>query len=163
MKETKIYNVIFPLWLIILYPLNLLFVIPANYLIDYLVLSLGAKHLMIYDYKGVAKKVIIKTWIFGFIADIMGGVIMMLSNFLTHFKLYDFVNAVMYNPFKRIDALLFVILVVIITAFIIYFLNLNYSFKDLDLPLVQKQKLALYLAIFTAPYLFLLPTMWFVR
>ena len=66
MKEEKFYNVIFPIWLLVLYPLNLLFVIPANFIVDYLVLRIGAKHLQIENYKEVAKKAIIKTWLFGF-------------------------------------------------------------------------------------------------
>ena len=162
MKEEKFYNVIFPIWLLVLYPPILLFVIPANFIVDYLVLRIGAKHLQIENYKEIAKKAIIKTWLFGFLADIIGGIIMFIFNGFGEFGFIKFANAVMYNPFSRVDALLAVILCVLITAVLIYFFNLRFSFNNLDMETAKAKRLALYLAIFTAPYLFLLPTMWFV-
>ena len=162
MKEERFYNVIFPVWLILLYPLNLIFVLPINFIIDYLVLRLGAKHLQIDNYKEIAKRSIIKTWLFGFLSDIIGGVMMFVFNGFAEFGLIDFVNAVMYDPFSRIDAFLAVVLCIFIAALCIYFFNLKFVFKKFDLDLAKKRRLALYLAIITAPYLFLLPTMWFV-
>ena len=162
MNKNKLYNVIFPIWLLVLYPVHLLFVLPANFLIDYLILRLGAKHLKLVEYKQVAKKAIMKTWLLGFLADIIGGLILFLFNFFAEFGWYDFVNAMMYNPLSRLDAFFFVALCVLLTAGLIYIFNLKYSFSRLDFELEKKKRLALYLAVFTAPYLFLLPTMWFV-
>ena len=51
---------------------------------------------------------------------------------------------------------------VLLTAFLIYRLNLGWCLKKADLDDGQKKKIALSLAVFTAPYLFYLPTVWFV-
>jgi hypothetical protein len=45
----------------------------------------------------------------------------------------------------------------------IFFFNYYWSFAKTDLTSDQKKKLALALAVFTTPYLFLFPLDWFVR
>ncbi len=168
-NSTKLYNVIFPIWLLWLIPVTWLVVLPANFIIDFLVVLLTLKYLHIPDAKQHTKAVIFKVWVFGFIADFIGTACMFMANVI-HFS-YDtpigqwwyqnITNAVSYNPFDSIYAVLWVTLCVLITALFIYCFNLKICLRKWTLPDTQKKKVALSMAIFTAPYLFYLPTAWF--
>lgn len=171
MKKTdvKLYNMIFPIWLLWLIPITWIVILPGNFIIDLLVLVLTMKYLKIQDIKMSAKSVIFKVWIFGFIADFMGMALMILAAGLpfsneTAFEkwwYHNITNSVSFNPFENIYALLYVTICVILTAAFIYLFNYKFCLKKLNLSKEQKQKIALSLAIFTAPYLFYLPTDWF--
>ena len=50
-KGVKLYNVIFPLWLLWLIPITWLVVLPANFLIDLAVVVLTLKFLQVPDIK----------------------------------------------------------------------------------------------------------------
>ncbi|MEB3088353.1 hypothetical protein VJJ19_07950, partial [Parvimonas sp. D4] len=52
-------------------------------------------------------------------------------------------------------------IIVVISGFCIYIVNLIYSIKNLDIETEDKKNFALYLAIFTAPYIFYSPTLIF--
>ncbi|MCQ4922608.1 hypothetical protein NE686_05905 [Tissierella carlieri] len=165
----KLYNIIFPIWFLWLIPITWIVVLPANFLIDLIVIVLTMKHLKIENIKQKAKTAIFRVWIFGFIADFIGTAAMFIPNVI-NFN-YDtalgqwwdknITNAVSYNPFQSIYSLLWVTVCVIITAFFIYLFNYKFCLKKSDLDDIQRKKLALSLAVFTAPYLFYLPTSWF--
>lgn len=70
-------------------------------------------------------------------------------------------NAVSFNPFRSIFAILWVTICVAITAILIYIFNYKVVLKKSNLEESQKKKLALSLAVFTAPYTFYIPTQWF--
>ena len=166
---TKLYNVIFPIWLLLMIPQLWLISLPANFLIDLLVLYFSMKVLRVENRKENVKKAIWKTWIVGFASDFVGGFGMFLVALLdfdynTSFGKWwhdNLTNAVMYNPFDSIYAILWTTMCVIITSVLIYFMNKKWCLKRLEITDEQKKKVALALAIFTAPYLFYLPTAWF--
>lgn len=168
-NSIKLYNLIFPIWLLWLIPITWIIVLPANFLIDLLVVVLTMKYLKVQDIKMNAKSVIFKVWIFGFIADFIGTASMFMANVidfnyetqLGKWWYNNISNAVSYNPFESIYSVLWVTVCVIITAFLIYLFNYKFCLKESNLDNEQKKKLALSLAIFTAPYLFYLPTVWF--
>lgn len=168
-NSIKLYNVIFPIWLLWLVPITWIIVLPANFLIDLLVVVLTMKYLKIEDIKRNAKAVILKVWIFGFIADFIGTIAMFMSNIidfnyetqLGKWWYNNISNAVSYNPFESIYSILWVTVCVIITALFIYLFNYKICLKKSNLDIIQKKKLSLSLAIFTAPYLFYIPTSWF--
>lgn len=167
-NNVTLYNLLFPIWLLWLFPLTWIVILPANFIIDLLVVTVTLKILKVPDIKQKVKPVIFKVWIFGFIADFIGTIAMFLSgviNFDYQTKLgkwwYENIsNAVSYNPYHSIFAVLWVTASVAITAFCIYLFNLKICLKKSDLELAIKKKLSLSLAIFTAPYLFFLPTKW---
>ena len=64
----------------------------------------------------------------------------------------------MRSPFENIYAFLLVAIAVIIAGLCIYSLNLKNSFSKIDIEAKDKKKLAFYMAIFTAPYLFFVPS-----
>ena len=168
-NSTKLYNLIFPIWILWLIPITWIVVLPANFFIDLLVVVLTMKYLKIQDIKKNAKAIIFRVWIFGFIADFIGTAAMFLANIIefnyeTQLGKWWYTNissAVSYNPFESIYAVLWVSVCVIIAAFFIYLFNYKFCLKKSNLDNEQKKKLALSLAIFTAPYLFYIPTAWF--
>lgn len=165
-KYIKLYNVIFPIWLLWLIPVTWIIVLPANFLIDLLVIVLTMKSMKIHDIKQKAKSVILIVWMFGFIADFIGTAAMFLANVIDFdyetqmgkWWYKNISNAVSFNPFDSIYAFLWVTICVMLTAFLIFLFNYKFFLKKLDLSENQSKKLAVSLAIFTAPYLFYLPT-----
>lgn len=168
-KYINLYNVIFPIWLLWILPITWIVVLPANFIIDSAVIIITLMFFKIKNIKTITKKAVIKTWLFGFLADIIGTLIMFSSN-LIEFDYdtsigkwwYDNISsAVSYNPFKSIYSILWVILCIIITSTLIYIFNYKICFNNTELNIIQRKKVAFSLAIFTAPYLFIIPTYWF--
>ena len=111
-KDVKLYNVLFPIWMLVLFPLTWLIVLPGNFIIDFTVVALTMKFLKLPDIIKTTKAVIIRVWLMGFVADFIGTAGMLLSNFLdswvdTDFT-YDLMFAVNYNPFESIWGFLWV-------------------------------------------------------
>ncbi|OYP47011.1 hypothetical protein CG709_03480, partial [Lachnotalea glycerini] len=143
MKENhvKLYNLIFPIWILWLIPTTWVVVLPLNFIIDMTVVMLTMKHLKIQNMKKNVKSVILKVWIFGFIADFIGTLLMFSAilidfNYETPFGKWWYDNissAVSYDPFKSIFALLWVTISIVITAFFIYLFNYKICFKKSNL------------------------------
>lgn len=168
-KSVKLYNIIFPIWLLWLIPITWIVVLPANFIIDLIVIILTLKYLKVENIKKIAKSLILKVWIFGFLADFIGTGLMLLSNIINfdhntpfgEWWNYNIANTISLNPYRSIYAVLWVTLSVVITALLIYILNYKLLLIKTSLEESQKKKLALSLAIFTAPYTFFIPTLWF--
>lgn len=168
-KQICFNNVIFPIWLLWLIPVTWIVILPANFIIDLAVIVLTLKYLKEEDIKNKAKSVIFKTWMLGFTADFIGTAIMFLSNIIdfdmnTSFGkwwYHNITNAVAYSPFDNLYSFLWVSISVAAAGFLIYVFNFKIAFKKLDIEIEKKRKLALSMAIFTAPYLFYIPTAWF--
>lgn len=169
-KKNTLYNVIFPIWFIpylsFLLP-NMwwlaIIILVSNFLIDSIVYIISLKVLKIAEIKDCYKKCILKIWGFGFLADIIGGIFMILPEFMPHNKwFYDNITSkVMYNPYESICGFLWVLIGFSLAVFFIFLFNYKVSFKKLDIEVKKKKQIALTLAIATAPYLFLIPTAWF--
>lgn len=157
--KNKMYNVIFPVWFLIMIPSIWLIALPANFVIDTLVLIIAFLVLKVNKKFENYKRSILKVWIFGFVADIIGGLVLLISQFVpTNDFFSKIVSAVCYNPFDNIFAVIYVFIAILISAIFIYVFNYKISFKKLELDNKTKKKLAITLAIFTAPYLFFNPT-----
>lgn len=169
-KSIKLYNMIFPIWLLWILPITWIVVLPVNFVLDLLVVVLAMKCLKISNIKQNAKTVILRVWIMGFAADFIGTLAMFMSA-LIDFD-YDtmwgkwwyshITNAVYYDPFDNIFSFIWVTACVLLTAFFIYLFNYKWCLKKTDFGDEQKKKISLLLAVFTAPYLFYLPTKWFL-
>ncbi len=163
MKRTKLYNVMFPVWILWLFPVTWIVVLPANFIIDLFVIVLTMKYLKITDIKKKSKSVILRVWIMGFVADIIGSLIMFVGNMIDFGNDWIMDNIVIplgTNPFDSIWAVLWVTLCTAFTSFLIYQFNKRWCLKKADLTEYDTKKIALSMAIFTAPYLFYLPTVW---
>lgn len=154
-KTVTLYNIIFPIWAILALPPIILITLPVNYLIDYLVTRISLKKQGNQEYKKIAKKFTWKIWLVGFLSDFIGVLGMFLCEIFNGRVAYY----VEYNCFRNIWAFLYVMICISVSGVLIYFLNLKLSLRKTDLlSLEEKKKLALHLAIFTAPYTFLIPT-----
>lgn len=157
--SVRCYNVIFPIWFLLLFPIAWLYALPANFIIDSIVLLL-ALHLLKIEEKGkIYKKTILGVWAFGFIADIIGAVFLLLSQLeLGEWWREQVTMPVLLNPWRSIPGFAMVFVALAFAGCLIYFLNYKFLFSKL--PQVQKKakRLCLALAICTAPYLYLIPT-----
>lgn len=71
-KGVKLYNIIFPIWLLWILPVTWVVVLPANFLIDLLVVVITMKFLDVSEIKTKIRGTIWKVWIMGFVADFIG-------------------------------------------------------------------------------------------
>ena len=170
-REMKLYNVMFPIWFLVLLPITWVVVIPANFFIDLLVLFLTMKLCKMPDIKRNLKSAILKTWLLGFAADLIGTAGMFLAAVggdLLPDPYREWFNnqiglGVMMNPFSSIGSFLWTAFFTALAGFFIYLFNVKFCLKKTTLDAIQRKKLALSVTIFTAPYLFFLPTSLFYR
>ena len=151
----KFYNVMFPLFFLAFFPITWLYILPANFVIDSLVVFLGMKHLKLDNKKEVYKKSILKVWLIGFLSDMLGCLVLLPSIFI---KNDSFKEAMIWNLYKSPISVLLYCLAIFLAGLAIYYLNKKISFKKTELNIPQIHKLSLYLAVFTAPYVLLIPT-----
>ena len=144
-KEIRLYNLLFPIWFLMFIPLAWLIVLPANFIIDSLVILLTMKQLGIKFKKTMYKRTILKVWSFGFLADIIGAAFLFLTMFV-------------FELGSQGDELYLTIPAILIAAVFIFILNYKVSFKDYDKSV--RFKMALNLALLTAPYTFMIPLSW---
>ena len=144
-NDIKLYNVLFPFWMLLLLPQVWLIVLPGNFIIDSLVLIISMILLKIPDKKQYYKRHIFKIYGFGMLSDIIGSAYMLLLMMVFR------VGRMGDEPYLTIPAL-------IISAALIFIFNYFVTFKNTDKAL--RLKLSVILAIVTAPYTFLVPSSW---
>lgn len=145
MKTTKLYNVLFPFWMLLLFPQLWLIVLPGNFIIDSLVLLASLYILKIANKKQWYKKHIGKIFAFGMLSDIIGAAYML-------FLMLAF------EVGRMGDELYLTIPALVISAILIFVFNYCITFKKAEKDL--RFKLAITFAIVTAPYTFLVPSNW---
>ena len=143
-KNVTLYNVIFPFWMLYLFPVMWLVIIPSNFLIDSLVLIISMFALKIADKKQFYKKHILKIFAFGMLSDIIGAAFMFLTVWLEISTMAD-------EWYLLVPA-------IILSASAIFLFNYFFTFKKEDKNI--RLKLSLIFAIITAPYTFFIPTSW---
>lgn len=175
-KNTKLYNMIMPIWMMFIFPFVWVVILPLNYIIDSLVFLITMKVLKLEHKKAMYKLSILKIWIFGFISDFIGATILFVPIIVNDvfnldaghksgliYSIVDKLMQVTVNPFDNIYAFILVTIAVLIAAVFIYVFNYKFSlkkaFENGYIDDVKRRKIALSMAIFTAPYLFYLPTM----
>lgn len=144
-KDTKVYNVLFPFWMLLMFPVTWIVVLPANFLIDSAVLLISLAILKQAEKKAFYKKTILKVYLFGLLADVIGSVYMLVLGM--GFEVGNMLD----EPYLTVPAL-------IISAVCIFVFDYFVSFKKADRKV--RLKLALTFAIVTAPYTFLVPSSW---
>ena len=165
-RETRLYNVMFPLWFLLFFPAAWLVVLPANFLIDLLVLFLVFKLGKMPDIGKNLRSAILKTWLLGFAADLVGGGAMFLGALAGEFLpspvrqwvYHNVTEAVMLNPFSSVGGFLWTAGCTALAGFLIYLFNRKIALKNAALSDAQKKKATCWLAVRNAPYLFFLPT-----
>ena len=140
----RLYNVLFPLWFILLVPQLWAAVLPANFIIDSLVLLLGMLALRMEQRRTWYKRCILWVFIFGLLSDVIGSIYMIAM-------LYMGIGSMGDEPILTIPAIL-------IAAVLIFLFDYFVSFRKMH----GKERLILSLAfaVLTAPYTFLVPSSW---
>lgn len=142
-KEIRFYNILFPIWMLMLIPTAWIAVLPINFIVDSLVILITMKAIGV-KYKGkMYRKSILKVWIFGFVADMIGAGALL---------------GAMYADIFRGDEIYITLPAMLIAALFIFIFNYKISFKEYNK--ATRLKMAINLAIFTAPYTFLIPISW---
>ena len=173
-KERKkntvtLYNLILPIWLLVWFPSVLwLLIIPANYLVDHLVFTLSSRRQKRDLDRKFFRKHTWKLWLFGFLADFIGALFLLAPLLIpppeSIGKNYNasafgkFMNALQFNPFHYFPTFLYFLFVIFLVGVIIYFLDLLVIKKTKVFTNQQAKQIALAMAVFTAPYLYLIPT-----
>lgn len=155
----RLYNMIFPLfWLyfaFVLSPLAALVILGGNLAIDTLVVWLIGKWL--HQPKGFVKASFWKVWLCGLGADIVASFALSALCLVDVFDI-EWQNAIFYDPYSNVLALLTVLVFFLLAILLIYFLDVKWGFHKALENLQERKKAALVMAIVTAPWLFLVPT-----
>lgn len=161
-KDFKIYNIILPIWFLLWFPTPLwLIVIPANYILDFLVLWLSIRKED--NGKAIAWQNSVKVCMAGFLSDFVG-VALLFSAYIgleSIESLRKFNEALIFNPFRHIGAASLIIVSIVLSGICIYKLDKRILRKNSALSEELIHKTALRLAVFTAPYFYILPVEWF--
>lgn len=144
-NDIKLYNVLFPLWMILLFPLTWLVVLPGNFIIDSIVLIISMAVLKIANKKQWYKGHILKIYLFGMLADIIGSGYMLIM--VLGFRLG-----------RMGDELYITAPALVISSALIFILNYFITFRKDDKSLRLKSSITF--AVATAPYTFLIPSSW---
>ncbi len=169
-QSVTLYNILFPIWMLVWIPSPLwLLLIPLNFIIDYLVLykSLPVDVERSKNFPGsVPRKAFCNTYAWkicaaGFAADFIGSLFLFAAFMITSSHKPDSLQAISHglglNPFENAAAFLIVVVAILLAAYCIYRFD-RYILKRAGLPEGQSKTSALWLAVVTAPYLFLLPS-----
>lgn len=161
MQQTKLYNVILPIWLLFLFPQVWLIVLPGNLIVDCAVLLLTLLAWKHPQKKGVLKKLWWKFWLLGFAADAVG-VAWMILGLLPAWLPFGArweaaVGHISHNPFAHPAAFLWTLAGVALAGVCIYFFDRRAMRSCSLLTGRQKHIVALSMAIITAPWLFFIP------
>lgn len=163
----KVYNVIFPIWMLIFFPPVIFISLVGNFLIDSMVIIVCFFALKIskqeFGLKTFYKKSVLKVWLFGFLADIIGAAFLFLFLILgSGLGLpYDLESGISYDPFSEPLAVIIIVIAMLISSAFIFIFNYHFTFKSLIAEKALRIKIALTIAIITTPWTFLLPTKWF--
>ncbi len=170
-KQVRLYNVLFPIWILWLFPQILVFVVPGNLLIDCLVLFLTLLALKHAQKGAVMKKLWWKFWLLGFAADLIGTVWMLLSILPVYLANWDRVGPSpclewwedtmlgvhMFRPWSHPLTLCWTLAGIAIAGVCIYFFDRRAMRSCTLLTDREKHLIALTMAIVTAPWLFFMP------
>ena len=164
-KDFSLFDDILPLWFFWELPIFWPFVIPIVTVFYSIVLYLIMLYLKIDKPLKKLRETIIKVTFLGFLCDLIIFVIILLiafvgaktinptSNFYYWFEKIYF-NDLEKNQLGNIFAFLTIFIPMVLSRVINYKLNKRYTFSKLDIEEENKKKLALAIAIFTAPCLF---------
>lgn len=151
-KPVRLNNILFPIWLFWLLPTYVwLIILPANFVIDSLVLVITMNVFRLENKLSVWKHSILKVWIIGFVSDFIGaavifGIMLVLDSVIPRF------NTILFPGTTLIS-----LPGVVLAGVLIYFLNRRFSFTKCELSAAQVHKFSLALAVFTAPYAMMIP------
>ena len=170
-RETRLYNVIFPIWILMFWPSPPVFLVTlfGNLAIDCAVVVLALLALRHPAKGAVLRRCWWKVWLYGFLSDVIGAVWLTAGLFgawaldadgTAAGWVRDFAMAMTVNPFRYPLALAWTAVGVAIAGVCIYFFDRRVFRRIPELDGRQSHTIALTLAIATAPWLFFIPIYW---
>lgn len=168
-KDVKLYNVIFPIWFLIFFPPVIFITLFGNFVIDSLVIMLCYAVFKLsqskLNLKTFYKGSVLKVWLFGFAADIIGALFLFIINLSgTEIGLpNEFLTGINFDPFGYPPALFLIVFAMLVSAAFILFFNYRFTFARQIEDKRLRFKVALTIALITMPWTFLLPTKWFYK
>ena len=157
-KETRLYNVFFPIWFLMLYPLSWTVVLPVNFGVDLLVLWFCCRHWKL-PFREVWRRDIWLCWAFGFFGDIAGCSLLLCSHAIQgEWWSQNIVVPLSTQPFESVWAVLLLLAAMALASLCIYLLDRFVVFRRRGRVLAHR--LALTFAIATTPVTLLIPTVW---
>ena len=155
-SEVRYYNIIMPIWLLVVFPVTWIPVLAASFVIDSLLLLLFLKIRKHDSIREKWKKSILKVWLFGMLSDIVGGGIIFLTSIIadrikpgSRFSLY-----LLGHVWKHLPAAAFCVACMLLSSLLIYLFDSRISFrKSIEDPR-ERKILALLFAVVTMPWLF---------
>ncbi|WP_017755404.1 hypothetical protein [Calidifontibacillus oryziterrae] len=167
MKDIKIYNVIFPIWFLLFFPPVIFVTLIGNFIIDSIVVIACFYMFKLtkseHKRKEFYKKSIVKVWLFGFLADILGAALLFITGmFGSELGLSnELITGINYDPFSQPLAVFIIIVAMLVSSVLIFYFNYRFTFQSIIENKRLRLKVALTIAIVTIPWTFLLPTKWF--
>ncbi len=164
-KRKRLYNVMFPFWMLIWVPITWVFVIPFNILWDGIILNWGLRREGFTDIKTNLKTYLPKVVLLGFLADFIGSAVLMILAMRAEYlfgdgPLYDLIISGVMSVYSSAFGFVIMAVIVFLVGVLIYQLNKKITFKNSGMSKKEIHKISLRLAIFTAPYSFFIPINW---
>ena len=150
----KAFNMGFHPTFLYIFPMAWLFSLPFNFLIDSIVLLIGFK---VFGKEKVWfnwRKAILKSWIFGYISDLIAAFLMLGFEYAAG-RFYN--TSVMADPFGHPAKFLCTLFAVLVAGVLIYVFNAKVALRKTELDEKNKKKVALLMAIVTMPFPFFMP------
>ena len=150
----NVFNMGFHPCMLYIFPRAWIFSLPFNFLVDSIVLLIGFK---IFGKEKVWfnwRKAILKSWIFGYISDVLASVLVLAAEYIAGAAFH---TSVLMNPFGSVFAFVSVLISVAVAGVLIFVFNYKIALSKTELDKPARKKAALLMAIATAPYLFFMP------
>lgn len=160
-KNLTLYNVIFPLWIVMFLPPFILVVLFGNLLLDAAVILLGLRAAGWKIERPALVSYILKAWGLGFLADVAGAMLLLAltaTNLAERWVEGYYLLSIWNSP----AAVLFYLSVIAFSGAIIFWGN-KYFCAEAGVPEDVARKVATLMGIITAPWAFLIPTTLFHR
>lgn len=153
-KTVRLYNILLPLWMLVWWPSWLwLFLIPGNYLIDRIVFRWSLKGRE--DAPALCRRHTWKLCLAGFFGDFAGAAL--LFAVVAADMNDELTEALAYAPFSHWGAFLTAAGATALSGLLIFLID-RLILKKAGLDAAQAKRSALFMALVTAPYLFLFPS-----
>lgn len=168
-KEIKLYNLIFPTFMLFaISPILWAVSIVGNFIIDSALLLILSLFIFKKLSKEFYKRTFLRVYLFGFLSDLIGTVYLIAVYLIYEATIEPvlFENGFIYSSYYSILVSIYYISGIIVAALCIFTLNYLFSFNYINLSnekprqLTKREKLfsALSFAIITAPYTYLIPS-----
>ncbi|MEG2645955.1 MAG: hypothetical protein RSA08_02870 [Clostridia bacterium] len=155
--KNKLFNIMLPICILIIITAMGIYIIPVNFILNSIVLLFSLAILKISSKLEIYKKTIFKVFIFGFLVNIVGSIILCATPLLSSLNgiFGEITKFAVWNFYKNISDYIFIGIVVVVSGICTYLLNYKISFKKIEIDKKKKKVIAIIIAVFTAPYLFL--------